>query len=563
MYIMYFYNFSQIVQNAVKFMRHSKRRELTCTDIDHSLKTKNIEPLYGFECADYIPLRHTSGGGKDIYYPDDQEVDLVNLISSPLPKLPCDVTLRAHWLAVEGVQPMIPENLPPLSFQEQKEMGVASVLPGEKELVVQSKDVRLDRKRKKDKEDAVASGEWSKLRPLQSHGLSMEQQLYYKELCEACVGISDGKRLEALTSLSTDPGLYQLLPHLISFMVEGIKVNIAQKKLVTLKHLLRMMKALLDNESVSVEKFLHELIPSVTSCVLNRLLCSRPESEDHWMIRDLAAKILAHICTKYSNSVNNIQTRVTRILSNALLTNNSGLAVHYGAVLAFAELGPELVRTFVVPRLKQEGEFIKLSQGSSNGPVRMSEQIAANKLQGILQKHCVPCLLQIRQPTDSLQVYQNEYGYLGTSLFTQVKALRQGRPGTNNVQRSTKSPTSPISPGLKLKPPPLNIPTTHVTATKIQTPKGATLSISPQNLATLRVQLAQATTSPQGSPVQSPIATIPVSLISAVVSNPNVAQAVLASQISSANETTSSSSSPPPANNITPQEQDCPTTTTS
>ena len=526
---------------------------LTCADIDNSLKVKNIEPLYGFECSEYIPLRHASGGGKEIYYPDDQEVDLVTLISSPLPKLPCDVSLKAHWLAVEGVQPMIPENIPPVSSREQKGLSIASSLPSEKDTVIQSKDVRLDRKRKKE-EPSVAGGDWTKLKPLHSHGLSMEQQLYYRELCDSSIGLSDGKRQEALTSLSTDPGLYQLLPHLTSFIVEGIKVNIAQRKLLALKNLLRMTKSLLDNDTVLIEKFLHEMIPSVLSCVLNRTLCSRPESEDHWSVRDLAAKILAHICTKYSNSVNNIQTRVTRILSQSLL-NNTGLAIHYGAVVAFAELGPELLRTCVIPRLRQEGDFIKGSQSPTSGQVRLSEQIAANKLQAILQKYCAPLLLQVRSPSDTVQVFQNEYGFLGSAMFAQVKALRQGR-AINNTQRTAKSPTSPLSG--KMKPPPLTIPTTHVTATKIQTSKGATLSISPQNLATLRVQLAQAT-SPQGSPVQSPIATIPVSsLLSAVASNPGAAQVLLANQLGAGSE---SISSPTTAVNTTIKQENSPTTT--
>lgn len=479
---------------------------------------KNIEPLYGFECAEYIPLRHSSGGGKDIYYPDDQEVDLVNIINSPLPKLPCDVTMRVHWLAVEGVQPMIPENIPPVSFQEQKNLNVASTLPSEKETVVQAKAVRLDRKRKKEEDLAVANGDWTKLKPLQSHGLSMEQQIYYRELCDASVGLSDSKRQEATTSLSTDPGLYQLMPHLVNFIVEGIKCNLAQQKLLNLKNLLRMARSLLDNETVTLDRFLHELIPSVLSCVINRRICSRPESEDHWGVRELGAKIIANICSKYSNSVNNIQARITRKLTLCLTTNSSGLAMHYGAVATLAELGPELIRTCVIPKLKEEGEFIRAVQGITSN--KMSEQIAANKLQAILQKHCAPILLQVRSPADTLQVYQTEYGHLGTVMFTHVKALRQGRTVTTS-QRSAKSPTTPTASGGKMKPPPLTIPSTSVTATRIQASKGGggtTFAISPQNLAALRVQLAQAT-SPIGSPTQSPIATIPVSsLLSAVVS---------------------------------------------
>ena len=33
-------------------------------------------------------------------------------MEAPLPKVPIDTTVVAHWLAIEGVQPAIPENAP-------------------------------------------------------------------------------------------------------------------------------------------------------------------------------------------------------------------------------------------------------------------------------------------------------------------------------------------------------------------------------------------------------------------------------------------------------------------
>ena len=526
------YRLKEVVQNAIKFSRHSKRRKVTCTDIDHALKLKNIEPLYGFECAEYIPLRHTSGGGKDLYYCDDQEIDLVDVISSPLPKLPCDVTLRAHWLAVEGVQPSIPENVPPASLEEQRKQATAATLTSNQDGTVQSRDIKFDRRKKKEKEEIPSNGEWSKLKPLQTHGLSLEQQLYYKEITDACIGLSDSKRQEALTSLSVDPGLYQLLPQLISFIVEGVKVNIAHHKLVMLRHLMRMVKALLDNTAISLEKFLHDLLPSVTSCLLNRQICLRPESEDHWSVRDQAAKILAAICRKYSNTVNSVQGRLTRILSQALNNNTQGLAVHYAAVMAFVEMGQETVTALVVPRLKQEGELIKSVQLATS-QVKVAEQIAANKLQNLLQKHCAPSLVQLRSVTDTTQVFQNEYGYLGPALYNQVKALRQGRPtvsalalhmGQKTPSPTLRSPTSPL-PISKTRPPPLTIP---VTATKITvSPRVPNLASPTQLAAALRVVTQSASTSQSSS---SPVVSIPASILSAVVNNPSVAQAVLASQ---------------------------------
>ena len=34
------------------------------------------------------------------------------MIEAPLPKAPLDTEIVCHWLAIEGVQPAIPENAP-------------------------------------------------------------------------------------------------------------------------------------------------------------------------------------------------------------------------------------------------------------------------------------------------------------------------------------------------------------------------------------------------------------------------------------------------------------------
>jgi len=37
-------------------------------------------------------------------------VGVMQIIGAPLPKAPLDTSVVAHWLAIEGVQPAIPEN---------------------------------------------------------------------------------------------------------------------------------------------------------------------------------------------------------------------------------------------------------------------------------------------------------------------------------------------------------------------------------------------------------------------------------------------------------------------
>ena len=60
---------------------------------------------------------------------------------------------------------------------------------------------------------------------------------------------------EALHSLSSDPGLYQIVPRFSMFIAEGVKVNVVQNNLAILIYLMRMVKALMDNSTLYLEKY--------------------------------------------------------------------------------------------------------------------------------------------------------------------------------------------------------------------------------------------------------------------------------------------------------------------
>ena len=557
------YRVKEIVQDGIKFMRHSKRRRLKCSDLDCALRAKNVEPLYGFDCAEYYPFKHVTGGSKEYFYPDDKELELGDLISAPLPALPVDATLRAHWLAVDGVQPAIPENPAPASVDDQRKKAMGDESAHSTSAPLHTKDVRFDKKTKKSsKEETSAGTEWSKLKPLQAHALSLEQQLYYKEISDACVGMSDAKRMEALASLSSDPGLYQLLPQFSSFITEGIRVNMAQRKLQMLKFLLKMAKALFDNQTLSLDRCLHELIPAIVSCMINRQLCARPEAEDHWYLRDQAAKILAEICKKYSNSGNCMQSRITRVLLQALNNNTQGLAVHYGALAGLIELGQECVTSLVLPQLKKESQYVDAAP-----PSRSHEHQAATKITQLLQRCVAPVILSTQPSLDTLVAFQEQFGSLGLPLFNQVKTLKQARAGLpiQGVAARLQSPTlkSPTvtSPGAaKSKPAPLSIGSPQVSAIKIsgKTTPRAQSPISALSSPTLAAALRFVSSGSQsGSPTApSPTTTpISVSLLSAVISNP-----AIVSQLSTALSQTSTTAS---SGSSSAKDSKTPTTTSS
>lgn len=86
----------------------------------------------------------------------------------------------------------------------------------------------------------------------------------------------------------------------------------------------------------------------------------RPELDNHWALRDFASRLMAQICKNFNTSTNNIQTRVTRMFTNALHQDKVALPSLYGALQGLSELGAEVTRIFILPKIKSIGlyEFI-------------------------------------------------------------------------------------------------------------------------------------------------------------------------------------------------------------
>ncbi|KAH9924354.1 TAF-domain-containing protein [Epithele typhae] len=356
------YRIQQVVEEAARFMRHAKRTTLTTSDIDQALRVLNIEPLYGhfphnppsFRRA--LPFPQVQSAGS-VYFVEDEEIEFDRVLREEKLTMPKGVSWTAHWLAVEGVQPLIPEN-PPAAPRE-VEGDAAKQGPSAFPLTPPSADRPLQ------------SGKQTQQQPiLIKQTLSRELHLYYTRLTTSLLpsASEQSKRTAALASLRSDTGLSPLLPYLVHWVGEGIVSTLRSGSQTEtdgklLEVYLDVIGALLDNQTLGVEPFLHQLLPSVFSILLYSTL--PPSHATH--LRITAAQIVAHLLTHYSMTYPSLPIKVVKTLIVGLIEHKKTRATHEGAIRGLMAIGKEAVRLGLVSRegAKVVGEKCMPGESSS------------------------------------------------------------------------------------------------------------------------------------------------------------------------------------------------------
>lgn len=367
------YRIAQVLEEALKFMRHSKRTVLTTQDVSLALRVLDVEPLYGYESTRPLRFGEASlGPGQPLFYVEDEEVDFEKLINAPLPKVPREISFTAHWLAVEGVQPSIPQNP---TATDSRNLELVSKGPNANATL------------------AAMSGTGDVIvKPLVKHVVSKELQLYFEKVCNAFLDeSSEDYRTSAYSSLKEDPGLHQLVPYFVQFISE--KVTHSLKDIFVLTQVMHMTEALIQNKSLYVDPYVASLVPPILTCLIGRQLGVNADLSEQFALRDLAASLIGLIAKKYSHSSHALKPRLARSCLKSFLDPMKPFGAHYGAMIGLHAVGgTEAVRVLILPNLQTYSKLLQDALTDDNPRRPEAERVlnALLALLGSLRENCLP-----------------------------------------------------------------------------------------------------------------------------------------------------------------------------
>lgn len=286
------YRIREAAMNSCQYMRHGKRRKLVGDDFNRALNDSDVEPVFGYDSSELS--KFTRIADTECFFQNSTDVCLSELALQPLSvEQPLSPTVRAQWLAVEGIQCT------------------------------------------------------SNKKPISNPPLSEQLLRYYEHVTSAILSSDPQLNEVALTDLKSNANIAPVLPYLINFIYSGVKT--LSYDLLQMKKLLDTAHSLVHNESLyfGPKPYLSVLLQAVRYCILEPLSVSTGSSTNQWNLRDYAAMLLVEITRLWATPVNRLQQHAYRTLLEAFTDDMRALPSHYGALMGLASFGPEVVEEVV------------------------------------------------------------------------------------------------------------------------------------------------------------------------------------------------------------------------
>jgi transcription initiation factor TFIID subunit 6 len=303
-------------------------------------------------------------------------VDLNAYLHSELSiRPPSELGMTVHWLAVDGVTPMIPMNeVWNTKINANNNGGSGSSSVGGLDPLAPVLELDDD-----DNDDGSTMSKQQKqndtsirIRELQQRLLSEELQLYFSRVTSTIEHYSSSNNnnnnlselYAVLNGIRSDTGIQELVPFLSRYVASGLMNKSNLQNTQYCMCLMKIFDAMLDNSNLHLDLHLHQMLSPVGTCVVAKKLSSRRsgsgskyyEEEDHWSLRELAARCLVKACDMYGVQYTTMKPRIMKLLTQQALRLDRPLVTQYGGIVGISLFGPRAIDAFLLPVAKEYWE---------------------------------------------------------------------------------------------------------------------------------------------------------------------------------------------------------------
>ena len=483
----------RIIQQAAKIQKRGKGHNLTVEDINLALSLNGLEEIYGLNPPSDAVVAVGGAGTSSSTSSNTGIINLLEFAKQPIPRCPLIPELSLHWLAVEGCQPLIPEN--PLSVADKgNKSSVDSISGGGGGSLAASIDTGRP---------------WS---------LPKEMQHFFSRTTVLILAGDHTTLPTVLLALQKNVGIQDLVPYYSRFIYQQIKANANTKSLSMLKVLVSAATALISNEALHVEFHIQQMLPAIFTCIVAARLCTNP-SDNHWVVRDTAAALVAQCCRKYSDLCPDLHARVCRTyldtLTAALSTaipsigsdttgstqavvgsaSSSGqgttctptptpsqriasLSTLYGGLVGLSSLGQAVIKSLILPRVYAVNEALEYILSELNNKFRIQQQsssaIATHRDAMDAVERCRSALLHA---LGSYMVERSRFG--GINLWN-ATYFSVDRSSIGGIDRSSTAAALPPPTKPKNAPKASSSSKKQITPKKADNDKGGALGVTKQ-----------------------------------------------------------------------------------
>lgn len=126
-----------------------------------------------------------------------------------------------------------------------------------------------------------------------------------------------------------------------------------------LRDSIQVLESFLSNPHLYLEPYLHQILPSILTCLLSSSFSSKNSLEPELEVRRLSGSLLASQVARYQQFYPTLRSRVLKTLTKSLIEPKGSDGNRLGAVIGLKFLGKEATKVILGQNVKALGECLE------------------------------------------------------------------------------------------------------------------------------------------------------------------------------------------------------------